>query len=143
MNIYNDDGNDTDDILTAKFWLKRPKPPQPESENPVNLNLEKLPELPIISKTLNLPYLTKIQQLENQLNQIQSEKDEKIAKLKTELNQVNEQKEALQNDLENLSERNTVLYQEKTQIITNYIILWIITSKNISTKSLKKPKLSI
>ena len=82
-----------------------------------------MPELPIISKTLNLPYLTKIQQLENQLNQIQSEKDEKIAKLKTELNQVNEQKEALQNDLENLSERNTVLYQEKTQIITNYIIL--------------------
>jgi integrase len=25
MNIYNDDGNDTDNILTGKFWLEKPR----------------------------------------------------------------------------------------------------------------------
>lgn len=54
-------------------------------------------------------YLGKIQQLENQLNQIQSEKNEKI-------NELTREKEVLQNDLVNLSEQNAILQHEKSQI---------------------------
>lgn len=102
MNIYNDGGNDTDDILTAKIWPKRPKRPSLESEAPVNLNLEELPE-PTITNSLvsEPPHLTKIQHLEHKLSQIQSEKNE----LATE-------KKALQTDLTELSEQNTTLRQE-------------------------------
>lgn len=46
MNIYNDDnGNDANDILTGKLWLKRLQKPKPESKTPVNLNLDKMPRL--------------------------------------------------------------------------------------------------
>ncbi len=115
LNIYNDNGDDTDDILAGKVWLEKPRwKLKPESAAPVNLNLERLPEL----ITLNLlvsesrpDYSNKIHQLEQKLNQIQQEKNKKI-------NELTREKEVLQNDLTELSEQNTILHQKKSQIAT-------------------------
>ncbi|WP_147411041.1 tyrosine-type recombinase/integrase [endosymbiont GvMRE of Glomus versiforme] len=110
MNIYaEDDGNDdTDSILASRHWLEKPKNSQPEPEEPIKVNLEELPapfmpNLPPFSPTQTEP-LTKIHQLENQLNQIQSENND----LKTENND-------LQHDLSELAHQNTILVQEKAQ----------------------------
>ena len=74
---------------------------------PVNLNLDELPGLLIPNSLTSKPhpdYLSKIRQLEHELSQIQSEKNE----LATE-------KETLQNDLTELSEQNANLRQKKNQ----------------------------
>ncbi|KLL04190.1 MAG: tyrosine recombinase XerD [Mycoplasmataceae bacterium CE_OT135] len=115
-NIYNDDKDDTADILVGKNWLEKPKKPQPEPATPIKVKLDgspKLltPDLPLFSLP-TAEYLTKIQQLENQLSQIQRENNS----LKTELSQAKEQNADLQSDLTDLSHQNTTLYQEKHQI---------------------------
>jgi len=114
LNIYNDEGNDADDILTGKVWLEKPKKPPLESAAPVKAKLEEFPRLPTpqpITSEFRPNYLSKIQHLEKQLSQIQAEKAQKITELTRE-------KEALQNDLTELSEQNTILRQEKNQIAT-------------------------
>ena len=40
MNIYNEDGNDSNDILIAKNWLTKPKKPPLEPETPIKANLD-------------------------------------------------------------------------------------------------------
>lgn len=107
MNIYNDDGNDTDDILTRKAWLEKPKKPQPEPDNPIKVNLEELPELPAPNLLASEPppnYLSKINHLEEKLSQVQRENKS----LKSENND-------LQQDLSELSQQNTILQQQKSQ----------------------------
>lgn len=121
MNIYNEDGNDTNDIIAGKIWLERPKPPQIESENPVNLNLEEPPKISVPNSLVSKPYpdyLSKINHLENKLNQIQSKKDEETIRLKNELSQANKQKKILQNDLADSNEQNITLQHERNQAIT-------------------------
>jgi len=96
----------------VNFWLERPKNPPLESATPVNLNLDKLPELaeippqPLVNE-FRPNYLVKIQQLEQQLSQIQTEK-----------NKLTHEKETLQNYLADLSEQNTILHQKRNQIAT-------------------------
>ena len=91
---------------------QKPKKPRPEpAEVPIKEKLE-LPELFIPNFRSDLPSpncLNKIQQLEEQLNQVQAEKSH----LKTELSQANEQKEVLQNNLKDLSNQNISLQQAK------------------------------
>ncbi|RHZ35742.1 tyrosine-type recombinase/integrase [endosymbiont GvMRE of Glomus versiforme] len=110
MNIYaEDDGNnDTESILAGKQWLEKSKPPQPEPEEPIKVNLDQppilfTPNLPPFSPTQTEP-LTKIHQLKNQLTQIHREN-----------NNLKAENSDLQQDLNNLSEQNINLCQELTQ----------------------------
>ncbi|RHZ35912.1 tyrosine-type recombinase/integrase [endosymbiont GvMRE of Glomus versiforme] len=117
MNTYHgDDDDDTTDILAGKFWLEKPKPPQPEPDNPVKVNLDKLPKplTPDLSlfSPIQAKHLTKINQLEEQLSQIQRENKS----LKSKLAQAKEQNETLQSDLAELSEQNSLLHQQKTHV---------------------------
>ena len=114
-NIYNDGGDDTSDILTGKIWLEKPKKLRPKpAEVPIKVDLE-LPELLVPNLSLSSPplaeHLTKINQLEEQLNQARQENNN----LKFELNNSQEQEETLQNDLDSLNQQNTLLHQAKVQ----------------------------
>jgi chromosome segregation ATPase len=113
MNIYNEDDDNFTDILTGKVWLEKPQKPPLESENSVKVNLEEMPIL-LEPTPFNPPpdYLSKINQLEEQLSQIQSENNS----LKSELSREKEQNNDLQQYLNHLSEQNTNLDQEKSQL---------------------------
>ncbi|KLL04289.1 MAG: tyrosine recombinase XerD [Mycoplasmataceae bacterium CE_OT135] len=112
-NIYNEDGDDTSDILTGKNWLEKPKKSQPEPATLIKVKLNGLPELSAPNLPLFSPiqaeHLSKISQLEKQLSQIQREN-----------NNLKSENADLRNDLRNSDEQNAILGQaitEKDQII--------------------------
>jgi septal ring factor EnvC (AmiA/AmiB activator) len=113
MNIYNED-DDSNDILTGKVWLEKPPKPLLEPENSVRVDLGELPIL-LEPMPFNPPnYLSKINQLESQLNQVRNENNG----LKSELAREKEQNNDLQQNLNYLNEQNTNLDQEKSQLAT-------------------------
>ena len=127
MNIYNEDGNDTNDILTGKFWLERPKKPLLESETPVRLNLGELPQLSVPNSLASEPpanFLTKINQLEHKLSQIQGENSslkKQNTHLQKDLAESNEQKsyETTQREQiqQKLTKKNEIIDQLEQKLI--------------------------
>ncbi|KLL02758.1 MAG: tyrosine recombinase XerD [Mycoplasmataceae bacterium CE_OT135] len=122
-NIYNEDGDDTSDILTGKNWLEKPKKPPLEPVTPIKVKLDgppKLltPNLPLFSP-IQAEHLTKIKHLEKQLSQIQRKNNNlksENTNLQQDLRNSDEQNADLQQDLSNSIKQNATLYQEKHQI---------------------------
>src|ERR1044071_1280692 len=126
MNIYNEDGNDNNDILIAKNWLTKPKKPPLESETPIKANLEEIPRLPtpksLVSESPSKyleEKLNQIQQKNQMLTELLNKSENKNNNLKAELVHSQEQNANLQNDLNNLIQTKTQATNQREQIQKN------------------------